>query len=141
VDSSVAPIFAKALLTTGVINPDGSATIDLANPLEQQERFVGQDRDLTPFYFKDSAALGRKVLQGIADGRIQNLFIVLQIPMTAPFPGISGQPPLIGISQTGAVPSMSFTSADGGATWSRQATANFMFSLVTSLPVSTPLQP
>src|SRR5262249_54626966 len=40
-DSSVVPIFSEALFTTGVVNADGSATIDLAAPIERQLNFVG----------------------------------------------------------------------------------------------------
>jgi hypothetical protein len=136
VDLSVVPVYARALLTTGVINPDGTATIDLNCPLEEKYGFIGQDDDFAPFYFKHPSSLGRKVSRGIADGSIQNLFIVLQVPNTTPFPGVSGRPPLIGLSQVlpGRVPPMGFTSANGGATWTRRPDVNFMFSLVLSLP-------
>jgi Matrixin len=134
-DASVVPVYAKAMLTTGVVNPDNTVSVDLANPLEVKNGFVGQDGDLAPFYFKNPWSLGRKVLNGIADGSIQNLFIVLQVPTTTPYPGANGQPPLIGLSLTGPTPNLSFTSTNGGTTWLRSPTAHFRFSLVTSLPL------
>jgi Matrixin len=137
-DASVVPVFARALLTTGVANPDNTATIDLANPLEEKRGFIGQDNDSTPFYFKNPWSLGQRVLKGIANGSIQNLFIVLQVPTRTPYPGVSAQPPLVGLSVNlpgGTTPLMSFTSMDGGATWARRPDLDFRFSLVTSLPL------
>jgi hypothetical protein len=136
VDASVVPVYAKAMLTTGVVNPDNTVSIDLANPLEVKNGFVGQDGDLAPFYFKNPWSLGRRVLNGIADGSIQNLFIVLQVPTTTPYPGVSGQPPLIGLSLMGPTPNLSFTSTNGGTAWVRSPTLHFRFSLVTSLPLN-----
>jgi hypothetical protein len=142
VDASVAPVFAKAILTTGTVNGT-TATIDLAHPLAQKSGFVGQDGDIAPFYFLFPRLLGAVVQNGIASGSIQNLFIVLQLPTTTPFPGVSGIPPLIGLD--GGVPvndvpilGFSFTSIDGGVTWTQVPIFNFRFSLVTSLPVDTP---
>jgi|SRR5262245_15249544 len=143
-DASVSPVYAKAVLTTGTVN--GTAvTIDLDHPLAQKNGFVGQDNDFAPFYFTFPRLLGAVVKNGIESGAIQNLFIVLQIPTTTPFPGVSGQAPLIGLDgvppgMTNDVPifGLSFTSADGGATWTRSPTFNFRFSLVTSLPVDQP---
>ena len=73
--ASSIPFLARAMLTTGVVDPDHRVTIDLAHPLEVKEGFIGRDHDFTPFYFKDPKALGRQVLKGIASGQIQNLFI------------------------------------------------------------------
>lgn len=144
-DASVAPVFAQATLATGVVNPDNTVTVDLANPLETTTGFLGQDNDFATFYFHEPHVLGRKVSSGIANGTIQNLFIVLQVPTMTPFPGVSGQPPLIGLD--GGVASndvpifgRSFTSNNGGATWSRNTTFNFRFSLVLSQPVTPPGQ-
>jgi hypothetical protein len=136
-DASVAPVFARAVLTTGVVNPDNSVTVDLANPLEATTGFLAQDNDFAPFYFHEPHALGRMVRSGIDNGSITNLFIVLQIPTTTPFAGVSNQAPLIGLDG-GVTPNdspifgRSFTSDDGGATWVRTNTFNFRFSLVLS---------
>ena len=137
VDASVAPIFAQALLTTGVVNPDNSVTVDMANPLRSTTGFLGQDNDFAPFYFNSPQTLGLQVRNGIDIGSIENLFIVLQIPTSSPFAGVSGQPPLIGLDGGVAVNDApifgrSFTSDDGGATWTRTNTFNFRFSLVLS---------
>jgi hypothetical protein len=145
-DASVVPIFAKALLTTGIVNGT-SATIDMARPLAQKSGFVAQDGDLAPFYFLTPGLLGAKVLKGIGSGQIQNLFIVLQVPTTTPFPGASGQPPFIGLDGSGAVGgqpndapvfNQSFFSSDGGATWTLDPRFNFRFSLIVSKPLNEP---
>ncbi len=137
-NASVVPVFAKAVLTTGTASGT-TATINLANPLAQKNGFFGQDNDFAPFYFNFPRALGAVVRRGIENGSIQNLFIVLQIPTTTPFPGVSGLPPFIGLDG-GVTPNdvpifgLSFTSIDGGATWTQVPNFNFRFSLVTSLP-------
>jgi matrixin len=141
-DASVVPVFAKAMLTTGTVN--GTAvTVDLAHPLVEKNNFVGQDGDLSPFYFRTPRLLGAAVLKGIERGEIQNLFIVLQVPTTTPFPGVSGQPPLIGLD--GRLPNgppndamnfgRSFFSLDGGTTWLRMPNFNIRFSLIVSKPL------
>lgn len=140
-DASVAPVFTEAMLTTGVVNADGSvATVNLASPLEATSGFLGQDNDFAPFHFKNPQELGRRVRSGIDRGEILNLFLVLRLPTTLPFPGVSAQPPLIGLDGVpgGAndVPifGLSYTSADGIA-FNRNNLFNFRFSLVLSEPV------
>jgi hypothetical protein len=132
VDQSVVPIFARAMLATGVINPDNTATIDLANPIQETSGFVGQDSDFAPFYFQNPHVVGQQVRDGIASGAIQNLFIVIQIPTTTPFPGISGQPPLLGLNSVATSLGLSFISDNGGTSWTRLGTFNFRISLVLS---------
>ena len=79
VDASVPVAFARAMLTTGVINPDTTATVDLANPLDSSIAFLGQETDFSPYFFKNPHDLSERIRAGIADGSIQNLFLVLQI--------------------------------------------------------------
>jgi hypothetical protein len=145
-NASVVPVFAKAVLTTGTVNGT-SATIDLARPLAQRSGFIGQDNDLSPLYFLTPRLLGAAVLKGIQRGDIQNLFIVLQVPTTTPFPGVAGQPPFIGLDGSGAVGgqpndapifNQSFFSSDGGTTWTVDPRFNFRFSLVVSRPLDEP---
>jgi len=130
-DASVPVVFAKAALAKGVINPDTTATIDLAAPLASSAAFVAQDTDFAPFYFKNPQDLSEIVRQGIADGSIQNLFLVIQIP-TAPFPGVSAQPPLVGLSTQAPILGRSFLSTNGGLTFTRRNDFNFRFSLIAS---------
>jgi hypothetical protein len=134
VDASVPVVFAQAFLTTGVINPDTTATIDLANPLDSATVFVGQDLDFAPFFFKNPHLIGRRVREGINAGTIQNLFLVLQMSSTAPFPGVSNQPPLIGLSTQAPILGRSFLSTNGGTTFTRRNDLNFRFSLIISEP-------
>jgi hypothetical protein len=142
-DASVVPVFAKAMLTTGTVNGT-MVTIDLAHPLAEKNNFVGQDNDFAPFYFRAPRAIGAAVLKGIERGEIQNLFIVLQLPTTTPFPGVSGQPPFIGFDGAGPpngqpndapIFGLSFFSFNGGATWFRNQGFNIRFSLITSKPL------
>jgi len=141
-DASVVPVFAKALLTTGTVS-ETSVTIDLAHPLAQRDNFVGQDDDFAPFYFRAPRAIGAAVLKGIERGEIQNLFIVLQLPTTTPFPGVSGQPPFIGFDgrllngppNDAPIFGWSFSSTNGGASWLRNPNFNIRFSLIVSKPL------
>ena len=135
VDASVPVIFANAWLAKGVINPDTTATIDLANPLDSAVTFVAQDLDFAPFYFKNPQDLSEIIRAGIADGSIQNLFLVIQIP-PAPFAGVSNQPPLIGLSSQAPILGRSFISTNGGATFTRRNDFNFRFSLIASQPTN-----
>jgi len=131
VDASVPVLFANAWLAKGVINPDTSATIDLANPLDQSVMFLSQETDFGPFYFKNPHDLSEVIRLGIADGSIQNLFLVIQIP-NAPFLGVSNQPPLIGLSSVAPILGRSYLSLNGGATFARRNDFNFRFSLIAS---------
>jgi hypothetical protein len=136
-NASTTPTFAEAILTTGVVNPNGTATIDLVNPIERASGFVGQDDDFSPFFMTEPRLTGDRIRQGIGSGEIQNLFLVLRLPTTAPFPGVAALPPLIGLDGNpgGAndrpILGLSFTSADGGV-FTRDPRFNFMFSLVLS---------
>lgn len=145
-DASVVPVFAKAMLTTGTVNGT-TVTIDLVHPLAEKNNFVGQDNDFAPFYFRAPRAIGAAVLKGIERGEIQNLFIVLQVPTTTPFPGVSGQPPFIGFDGAGPpngqpndapIFGLSFFSFNGGATWFRNPAFNIRFSLIVSKPLGEP---
>lgn len=134
-DSSVVPRFAKALLTTGTVTGT-TAAIDLAKPLAKVNGFIGQENDFTPLYFPSPTLLSHVVRAKIASGQIQNLFLVLQIPTTAPFPGVSGFPPLIGLDGGVAVNDVpifgtSYTSTDG-VTFNRNPNFNYRFSLILS---------
>lgn len=131
VDASAPVVFAKAMLTTGVVNPDTTATINLATPLASSVAFLGQETDFSPFFFKNPHDLSEIIRLGIADGSIQNLFLVIQIP-PAPFPGVSNQPPLIGLSSQAPILQRSFLSTNGGLTFNRRNDFNFRFSLVAS---------
>jgi hypothetical protein len=133
VDSSVVPVFAEATLATGTASGT-TATVDLAHPLAKVTGFIGQDNDFSPFYFPFPDLLGRQVKQKIAAGQLQNLFLVLRLPTSTPFPGVSAKPPTIGLdggNSTNDVPiyGLSYISTDG-VTWSQVNGYNFRFSLV-----------
>jgi hypothetical protein len=131
VDASVPVVFAKVTLSKGVINPDTTATIDLANPLASESLFVAQDLDFSPFYFKNPHDLSEVIRAGIADGSIQNLFLTIQI-QSAPFAGVSAQPPLLGLSTQAPILGRSFVSTNGGLTFTRRNDLNFRIGMVAS---------
>ncbi|HXQ74627.1 MAG TPA: matrixin family metalloprotease [Pyrinomonadaceae bacterium] len=131
VDASVPVVFAKVMLTTGVINPDTTATIDLVNPLASESVFVAQDLDFSPFYFKNPHELSERIRVGIANGSIQNLFLTIQI-QSAPFAGVSAQPPLLGLSTQAPILGRSFLSTNGGLTFTRRNDLNFRIGMVAS---------
>jgi hypothetical protein len=134
-DASVPAVWARAVLAKGVINPDTTATIDLANPLRSQVVFVGQDTDFSTFYFADPKDLSEVVRAGIADGSIQNLFLIVEI-LPAPFAGVSNQPTLLGLSTQAPILGRSFLSTNGGATFNRRNDLNFRIGLVASVPIN-----
>ena len=131
VDASAPVVFAKVMLTTGVVNPDTTATINLTTPLASSTTFLAQDTDFAPFYFKNPHDLSTIIRTGIGNGSIQNLFLVIQIP-PSPFPGISNQPPLVGLSSQAPVLGRSFLSTNGGLTFNRRNDFNFRFQLIAS---------
>lgn len=134
-DSSVVPRFAQAILTTGTVTGT-TATVDLAKPLAKVNGFIGQENDFTPLYFPSPTLLSHVVRSKIASGKIQNLFLVLQIPTSGPFPGVSAFPPLIGLDGGVAVNDVpifgtSYTSTDG-VTFNQNPNFNYRFSLILS---------
>ena len=131
VDASAPVLFAKASLCRGVINPDTTATIDLANPLDSSVAFLSGEQDFGPYFFKNPHELSRKIRDGFADGSIQNLFLVVQTPLP-PFVGVSNQPPLVGLSTQAPILGRSFLSLNGGLTFTRRNDVNFRFALVAS---------
>jgi Matrixin len=145
-DASVVPRFDIAMLTTGTVSADArTATINVATPLRYIENFQGQDTDAATFEFPGPNGVTDIVSTGIADGSIQNLFLVLRVPTATPFPGINHLPPLIGIDgPIGTAPNdvplfgRSYFSDDGGVTFNQRRNAagnldfNFMFGLVLS---------
>jgi hypothetical protein len=134
-DSSTVPVFAEALLTTGRVNPNGSATINIAKPLAKASDFVAQEFDFSPFWFDNGVGLAQKIRNGITHGKIGDLFLVLRVPQ-GPFPGLSNTPPLIGLDggvaeNDSPILGYSYTSTDG-LTFTQSADYNFMFKLMVS---------
>ena len=83
-----------------------------------------------PLFAKRPRQLARTIRRGIGEGEIENVFLVLRIPTTMPYPGVSGQPPLVGLNNTGTLFGLSYISNDAGVNFSRVSTFNFRFSLV-----------
>jgi hypothetical protein len=141
------PILGQALVTTGTANPDGTAEIDLKRPLAREAPFVGQTTDFTPLYVRNPDALGRTVQRGIASGKIESLFLVLQTPKRRPFPGGGDFPPVIGVNglpldpdfeNDVAIFNLSYFSQDR-LTFRPVPNVNFMFSLILSEPPGRPI--
>jgi hypothetical protein len=132
-DPSVVPHFPQALLTTGTVNPGGTASIDLAHPLARVRDFVGRDIEFAPLFFDDPVGLGRRVSDGIARGEIENLFLVLAIP-SPPFPGPNAQPPLLALScHFDRRQTLSYFTLDG-VTFIPLSFCEILFSLIVAEP-------
>jgi hypothetical protein len=71
--------------------------------------------------------LAKIVQQGIADGTITDLFLVLRLS-SSPFPGVSGQPPLIGLDTVGPFRGLSYQSNDG-VVFTQVTAFDYVFSL------------
>jgi hypothetical protein len=112
-DPSAVQRFPEAMLTTGTVQPDGTASVDLEHPLARVRDLVGRDVEFTPVFFDNAVGLGRRVAHGIARGEIDDLFLVLAIP-PPPYPGPSGKPPLVGFTCHFGVPdTLSYFTLDG----------------------------
>jgi hypothetical protein len=137
VDASTVPAFQRAALVDGVVNPDGTASLDLAHPWRDESPFVAQDTDFAPFYFKNPKNLSKKVGKWLDQGGDEDLFLVLQVP-PEPWPGVSARAPAIGLDGVPGgvndVPifGLSYTSVDGGASFQPETRFNYMFGLVFS---------
>jgi hypothetical protein len=130
-DASVVPVFATAMLTTGTVSR-AALTVDFANPLAVATGFVGRDNDFAYLHVDNPRRLGRVIRRAIERGTIENLFLVLQLPTTTPFPGVSGLPPLIGVTLPGTFQGSWIS--DDGVTFALQP-VDYRFSLVLSEPV------
>jgi hypothetical protein len=126
-DASAPVRFRSASLTTGRLNADGTADIDMNSLLQRESPFLAQDTDFAPFYFKLPNLLTPFLERFLELSPSTDLFLVLEVP-SAPFPGFSNLPPLVGLDTetTGE----SYVSDDGGATFTPQADVNFFFELV-----------
>jgi len=128
VDASMPVNFASARLTTGTVNPDGTANINLASPLRSRAPFSAQETDNSPWYFSDPEHLTSAVGNQLAANAGLDVFLVLEVPLP-PF-GASNIPPLAGLDTNTA--GRSYLSTNGGVTFTPQAGLNFMFDLVTT---------
>ncbi len=135
VDASTVPLFADAMLTTGTVDADGNiVSLDLARPLARATDFVAADNDFGVLFVKNPHETGKRVRRGLERGEFDSLFMVLRLPLEAPFPDVSGVAPLIGLdggvaSNDVPILGLSFTSTDG-VTFVKNTTFNFRFSLV-----------
>lgn len=139
VDASVPVVFSEAMLTTGSVDAGTGAitSLNLVEPLYREAPFLAQDNDFAPMYIKNPHDVGRAV-RTLTDSGV-DLFVILRIPTAAPFAGVSGQAPLVGLDggvASNDVPIFghSYHSDDGGATWTRSTTFNFRFGLTVSEP-------
>jgi len=134
-DASTVPILAKAMLTTGSVSGT-TASVNLTDPLESADVFIGGDNDFAPLYFKNPQELGKRVRREIEKGNVTDLFLVLVLP-PSPFPGVSAQAPFVGLD--GAIPGpndvplfkLSYFSSAGGP-FNLDPRFNIRFSLTVS---------
>jgi len=136
-DASVVPRFKKAVLTTGIVQTDGTALVDVAHPVRKRAPFIGQDGDFAPYWFELPQLLRLQVGWWLAHGPPdEDLFLVLQIP-DEPWPGFNGLAPAIGLdgvpggSNDVPIFGRSFVSTDG-VLFTPETRFNYMFSLLLS---------
>ena len=115
------------MLTTGRLNGDGTADIDMNSLLQRESPFLAQDTDFAPFYFKLPNILTLFVNALLHLSPSTDLFLVLEVP-SGPFPGVSNFAPTIGLDNETS--GESFVSDDGGVTFTPQAGVNYFFELV-----------
>ncbi|MGH8497143.1 MAG: hypothetical protein ACREVN_13510, partial [Gammaproteobacteria bacterium] len=126
-DASAPVIFESAMLTTGRLNTDGTADIDMNSLLQRQSPFLAQDTDFATMYFDLPTILTLFVEIVLELDPDTDLFLVLEVP-DGPFPGFSDTPPLIGLDNDTV--GSSFQSDDGGVTFTPRTDVNFFFELV-----------
>lgn len=114
VDSSTLPSFNVAAIVPGRLDASGNiSAIALDRPLLSERRFVGADNDFAPLYAPIPKLLTQRVLLGFDRGEFDTLFLVLQLPTSAPFPGVNAFPPIVGLSASNTPGTASFFSEDG----------------------------
>ncbi len=131
-DASVVPVFSEALLTTGTATGT-TAEVDLGHPLRRTTGFVAQERDFSPFYLSQPQSLAQEILRSLAHRPGADLFLVLRLPTTSPYPGVSGLPPTIGLSEQEPILGFSYISTDG-VTFNQRPDLDFLFRLVVTQP-------
>ncbi|HEX4953918.1 MAG TPA: matrixin family metalloprotease [Thermoanaerobaculia bacterium] len=130
-DESLVPVYAEALLAWGEVFDSGmskTATIDLAHPLRRTWHFAGQNLDYAPYYLEFPRLLGIEVELGAYSSPTKDLFLVLRVPLSTPFPGGDGRPPVVGFSEEDPILGNSYRSADG-VTFAQQP-IDYLFRLV-----------
>ena len=134
-DTSVPVRFAEAALVGGRTPVDGTPRLDLARPLARRAPFVAQDDDLAPLRFAQPQALRARIENGLAQGELEDLYLVLRAPLATPFEGPNARAPAVGldgvVGGVNDVPILgrSFVSLDG-MTFIPDPRFNYMFALV-----------
>ena len=126
-DASVPVIFDTAILATGSLNADGSASINWQKPLQKRSPFVGQDTDSSIFSFFSPHGLSKWINWKLQRNTDTDLFLLVRLPQE-PFPGFSSFPPTVGVDTLGELTGNSFISTDGGVTF-EPFSANLAFEL------------
>jgi hypothetical protein len=109
-DSFVVPKFKRASLMLGVVNADGTVTLD-PTAIFARNNFVGQDDDLAPLYLSATVLQNFSLRQQLQANPNKDVFAVLQANDVFDT-GSSGLPPLLAVSlQTNG---NSFFSRNGG---------------------------
>ena len=127
VDDSVVPVFAKAMLAGGSVDPE-TGNLLISEVLREKAPFIGQDNDSSTYYFSDPGDLSDEIRDDLADGDYEDLFLILE-QAYGPFAGARQFPPFIGLDWNPPFGN-SYFSDDGGVTFIQSTSRNFVFDLV-----------
>ena len=125
-DNSFVPRYKRAALVLGTRSANGlTANVEVANAIASEAPFIGQDNDLTPFFFGKKSNFTKKVRDALVENPGKDLFLVVEIDDNQIGP--TGLDPLIAID-TGPSTGQSFLASSGGP-FNVQTTRNWAIEL------------
>lgn len=127
-DSSFGPRYKRAALVLGTRSANGlTANVEIANAITSEAPFIGQDNDLTPFFFGKKGNFTKKVRDALIENPGKDLFLIVEIDDNQIGP--TGFDPLIAID-TGPSTGQSFlAAASTGGVFQVQTTRNWAMEL------------
>ncbi|MEM6274631.1 MAG: matrixin family metalloprotease [Myxococcota bacterium] len=110
-DASRVPRYSSVSLALGTVNEDGTAT--LVRTIREEQEFVGQDGDSTPFLFRNNRGLRFEIRREFNRDPDLQLFVVVEASGDELTPGPSGFPPAF-VAIDADTQGQSYQAIDGG---------------------------